>query len=109
MKLKLGDKVFVISGKDRGKTGKIIRIMTDSNRVVVEKVNIRTKHVKKTSKRAGEIIKFEGPVSAGSVMLMTDQGPTRIGYKVLSSGQKVRVAKRTNETLTDEKPSKSKK
>ena len=109
MKLKTGDNVIVISGKDRGKTGKITRVLTGVNKVVVEKVAIRTKHMKKTSQRAGEIIKYEAPIAASTVMFMTKDGPTRIGYKILESGQKVRVAKRTGETIADEKPSKSKK
>lgn len=108
MKLKLGDNIIVISGKDRGKTGKIIKVLVNDNRVVVEKVNIRTKHVKKTAQKAGEIIKYEAPIHASNVMMMTSKGPTRIGHKTLESGQKVRIAKRTNETITDEKTAKSK-
>lgn len=103
MKLKISDNVLVISGKDRGKTGKIIRILEKANKIVVEKVAIRTKHMKKTKDRAGEIIKYEGPISASNVMLMTSEGPTRIGYKKLENGEKVRVSKRTKETIEDKK------
>ncbi|MEK7544564.1 MAG: 50S ribosomal protein L24 [Patescibacteria group bacterium] len=109
MKLKLGDNVLVITGKDRGKTGKIIRILEKANKVVVEKVAIRTKHVKKTSAKAGEIVKYEGPIQASNVMLMTSEGPTRIGYKKLENGEKVRLAKRTKETIEDKKVAAKKK
>lgn len=99
MKLKTGDKVLVISGKDRGKSGKILRVLTKESRVVVEKVNMRTKHVKKTRAKAGEIIRYEGPVHISNVMYMTEEGPSRIGSKTLENGEKVRIAKRTKDVL----------
>ncbi len=105
MKLKTGDNVLVITGKDRGKKGKIMRVLRKEQKVVVEKINMRTKHVKKTKTGAGQIIQFEGPIHVSNVMLMSPDGsgPSRIGYKKLASGEKVRVAKRTNETVAEEK------
>lgn len=110
MKLKNGDNVMIISGKDRGKTGKILRVLTKANKVVVEKANIITKHIKKTKNRRGEIIKFEAPIHASNVMLISPDGsgPTRIGYKKLENGEKVRIAKRSKEVIEDKKVIKKK-
>lgn len=101
MKLKKNDKVLVISGKDKGKSGKIIRVVTKHNKVVVEKVNIRTKHIKKQQGQAGQKIRFEAPVSASNVMILDPQlnKPTRITYKRLDNGKKERVSKLTGISL----------
>lgn len=101
MKLKLNDKVLVISGKDKGKTGKIIRMDCKHGKVVVEKVNIRTKHIKKTQAQAGQKIKFEAPISCSNVMILdpSSQKPTRITYKLLANGKKERISKLTGTSL----------
>jgi large subunit ribosomal protein L24 len=101
MKLKKNDKVLVISGKDKGKAGKIIRVVTKHNKVVVEKVNIRTKHIKKTQGQAGQKIRFEGPISASNVMILDPQlnKPTRIAFKKLENGKKERISKLTGISL----------
>jgi large subunit ribosomal protein L24 len=101
MKLKKNDKVLIIAGKDKGKTGKIIRIVSKHNRIVVEGINILTKHIKKTQQRAGEKIKYEGPIDASNAMIL-DPGtnkPTRIGYKRLENGKKERVSKISGTSL----------
>ncbi len=101
MKLKLNDKVLVISGKDKGKTGKIIKVINKHNRIVVEKVNMRTKHIKKTPQRQGEKIRYEAPISACNAMIL-DPGmnqPTRIGYKRLENGKKERISKLSGVSL----------
>ena len=101
MKVKLNDKVLVITGKDRGKTGKVMKVMAKHNKIVVEKVNFRTKHIKKTQTRAGEKVTFEAPINASNVMLLcpkTDK-PTRVGYKVLANGKKERIAKVSGASL----------
>ena len=101
MKVKLNDKVLVISGKDKGKNGKIMRIVTKSNKVVVEKLNMRTKHIKKTTARAGEKIHFEAPISASNVMVICPScsKPTRVGYKVLDNKSKERICKRCGQAI----------
>lgn len=114
MKLKLNDKVLVIAGKDKGKTGKIIKIDHKHGRVTIEKVNIRTKHIKKTQQRAGEKIQYEAPVQASNVMILDpkENKPTRIGYKVSENGKKERIAKRSGSSLDNlpkEAPAKAKK
>jgi large subunit ribosomal protein L24 len=110
MKLKVNDKVIVIAGKDRGKTGKIIKISKKHNRVVVEKVNIRTKHVKKTATRAGEKIKFEAPINASNVMMLDpkENKPTRVGYRKSEDGKKERYSKLSGTVLDNIEPPKEK-
>ncbi|MFA5792551.1 MAG: 50S ribosomal protein L24 [Candidatus Gracilibacteria bacterium] len=96
MKLKTGDTVVVIAGKDRNKTGKIIRIVAKSDRVVIEGINKVTKHVRKTKTQKGDRIQFEAPIHVSNVMLQdpkTKKG-TRVGYKI-ENGKKQRVAKKS--------------
>lgn len=100
MKLKTGDNVVVIAGKDKGKEGKIIKTYRDKNKVLVEGVNIATKHIKPNGGQDGQIIKIERPLDASNVMIIdpkTKKG-TRIGHEVVD-GKKVRVAKKSNQKL----------
>ena len=95
MKLKKNDKVLIISGKDKGKTGKIIRVIKKHNKIVVEKVAIRTKHIKKQQGQPGQIIRFEAPINASNAMIIDPQHnkPARISYKILANGKKERISK----------------
>lgn len=101
MKIKVNDKVMVISGKDKGKISKVIRVMAKHGKVVVEKVNMRTKHIRKSQTRAGEKITFEAPMDASNVMIMDpkENKPTRVGYKVLENGKKERISKLSGSSL----------
>ena len=101
MKIKQDDQVLVIAGKDKGKKGKILRVLQKANRVVVEKVNMRTRHVKKSAGRPGEIIHYEAPLNASNVMLLDPKSgkPTRVGYKKPENGKKIRIAKVSGESL----------
>ncbi len=101
MKLKKTDKVIVIAGKDKGKQGKITKILRKQNKIVVEKINMRTKHIKKSQNKAGEKITFEAPIDASNVMLICPQTGkrTRIGYKKLENGKKERISKKSNESI----------
>lgn len=95
MKLKLNDKVRIIAGKDKGKSGKIIRINHKKNRITVEKANMRIKHIKKSiSNPSGDKITYEAPFSASNAMIIDPQNekPTRIQYKILSNKNKERIA-----------------
>jgi len=95
MKLKLDDKVRIIAGKDKGKSGKIIKIDRKKNRITVEKANMRIKHIKKSiSNPSGDKITYEAPFSACNAMIIDPQNekPTRIQYKMLSNGHKERIA-----------------
>ncbi len=100
-KLKKGDLVKVLCGKDKGKTGKIISFMPEKNRVIVEGVKIIKKHVKATQTSKGGIIEKEAPIDISNVMLVCPHcnKPTRIASKVLDDGTKVRVCKKCNETI----------
>jgi len=101
MKIKVNDEVIVIAGKDKGKKGKVTRTISKSNKVVVEKVNIRTKHIKKTAQEAGQIVKFEAPIDASNVMIIDPKTkkPTRVGYRMLEKRKKERYAKVSDEPL----------
>ena len=101
MKVKLNDKVLIISGKDKSKSGNVIRVMEKHGRITVEKINMRTKHVKKTSNAPGEKIHFEAPINASNVAILCPScnKPTRAGYKILDNGKKERICKKCRETL----------
>ena len=101
MNFKTGDKVVVISGSSKGKEGKITKILKDENRVVVEGVNIRKKHLKPNGQQEGSIIDREAPINASNVMLIDPKTnkPTRIGHSVDKKGKKVRIARKSGSSL----------
>ena len=101
MNFKTGDKVVVISGKDKGKEGTIIKVLRNENRVVVEGVNIVKKHVKGNGQTAGSINEVEAPIHASNVMIVDPKTkkPTRIGHSINKDGKKIRVAKKSNSSL----------
>ncbi|MFD2672460.1 50S ribosomal protein L24 [Marinicrinis sediminis] len=100
--VKKEDTVIVISGKDKGKKGRIIAAYPRQNRVLVEGVNMVKKHARPSQANPqGGIIDQEAPIHVSNVMLVDPKtgGPTRIGYKVLDNGNKVRVAKKSGEII----------
>lgn len=101
MRLKKNDTVKVISGKDRGKTGRIVAIDREKNRVVVQGVNMVKKTMRKRSQQdKGGIIEIEAPIPVANVAyLMKDGKTTRIGYKFDDKGNKVRFAKKTGDVI----------
>ena len=101
MNFKTGDKVVVISGKDKGKEGKIIKVLRNENRVVVEGVNIVKKHVKGNGQTAGSINEVESSIHASNVMIIDPKTnkPTRIGHSIDKKGKKIRVTKKSNSSL----------
>lgn len=101
MKIKLNDNVLVIAGKDRNKNGKVIRVDSKNDKVVVEKLNMRTKHIKKTQTKPGSKVVFEAPMQVSNVMPICPQCKkmTRVGYTKLESGKKQRVCKKCKESL----------
>ncbi|MBI4975559.1 50S ribosomal protein L24 [Candidatus Peregrinibacteria bacterium] len=101
MKLKVNDQVAIISGKDKGKKGKIMRTLGKSGKVVVEKVNMRTKHIKKTKEKSGERITFEAPMDASNVIIICPncEKRTRIAIKKLENGKKQRTCKKCKESV----------
>jgi len=97
-----GDTVVVVAGKERGKRGRVLRVIPDKNRVVVERVNMIKKHQRPTQKlRQGGIIEREGAIHLSNVMLVdpTSDKPTRIGMRALAEGKKVRVARKSGEII----------
>ena len=101
MKLKKGDTVVVISGKDKGQEGEVVQVMPTVNKVIVNGVNTAKKHSKarKTNQQGG-IIDRDMPVDVSNVMLVHKGKPTRVGYTTQPDGTKVRVAKRTGEVIS---------
>jgi len=101
LKLKKGDRVIVIAGKDKRKKGEILRVIPDEQRVVVQGVNLVKKHKKPTQSSAGGIESIELPIHISNVALADPKKdvPTRIGFKMGKDGKKLRVAKKSGETL----------
>lgn len=101
-KVRKDDQVMVISGKEKGKTGKVVRVNLDKGTALVEKINIVKKHQKPTAKmRQGGIIEKEAPLNVSKLMIICGKckGPVRVGRKFLDDGKKVRFCKKCNEVL----------
>lgn len=102
MLIKKDDMVVVIAGKDKGKQGKVLQAMPKQNRVIVEGVNMVTKHQKPNQKlQTGGIIHQEAPIHVSNVMILDpkEKKPTRVASKVLNDGKKVRIAVKSGEVL----------
>lgn len=101
MKIKKGDQVIVIAGSDKGVKGEVLRVIPSENRVVVNGVNQRKKHKKPTQASAGGIETIHAPIHASNVAIVDPKsgGATRVGFKTLKDGDKVRFAKKSGETL----------
>lgn len=97
-----GDTALVITGKNAGKKGKVLRVIPDSSRVIVEGVNIVKRHARPTQKLPqGGITEKEAPIHSSNVMLYCSKcnSPTRVGKKILDNGEKIRICKKCGETL----------
>ncbi|TVT56894.1 50S ribosomal protein L24 [Amycolatopsis cynarae] len=104
MKVKKGDTVVVISGKDKGAKGKVIQAYPDRQRVLVEGVNRIKKHTRITQTQrgaqSGGIVTQEAPIHVSNVMVVDSDGkPTRVGYRIGEDGKKVRVSRRTGKDI----------
>jgi len=96
MKIHKGDNILVISGKDRGRKGKVIRVLPEDERVVVEGINVKKKHMKpRRAKEKGQIIEMPAPFSISNVKIICTkcQKPVKVGYR-LAGGKKYRVCKK---------------
>jgi large subunit ribosomal protein L24 len=94
MKIKKGDNVIVLTGKDKGKQGTVSRVLPKTNQVIVDGINVAKKHQKpKGANQQGGIIDRDLPINASNVALVVDGKPTRVGFKVNADGSKVRIAK----------------
>jgi len=100
MKLKKDDIVQVMTGKYKGQQGRIIKVLSDKNRVIVEGVNIIKKHERPTQENPqGGIMKKETSIDYSNVLYVENGSPIKIGYKILDNGSKVRISKKTNNIL----------
>jgi large subunit ribosomal protein L24 len=103
LKIKKGDRVIVLAGRDKGKNGEVIRVLPKEGRVLVRGVNMMRKHQKQTANEEGGIISKEAPINISNLALEDpkDGKPTRVGFKFLEDGSKVRFAKRSGEVITE--------
>ncbi len=100
MKIRKGDTVQIMSGTDAGKVGRVIKVYLDRDRILVEGINIVKKHTRPSQDNPqGGIIEKEASIHVSNTLLMTGGKPTKVGYKILEDGKKVRVAKKTGEVI----------
>ena len=102
MNFKVGDEVVVIAGSDKGKTGKIVKVLRSENKVVVEGVHVVKKHQKPNGQETGGILDVERPIAASNVMIVDPKTKkrTRVGHTTdEKTGKKIRIAKKSNEKI----------
>ena len=99
-RIRKGDTVLVIAGRDKGKTGEVIRMIPDESRAVVRGVNVVRKHQRQTASAQGGIVTKELPIHISNIALTDANGKaTRVGFRIGADGRKVRFAKRTGDTI----------
>ena len=100
-KIRKGDQVVVLTGKDKGRTGEIIRMMPKEGKALVRGVNVIKRHQKQTASDEGGIVTREAPIQVSNLALADpkDGKATRVGFKIMDDGRKVRVAKRSGEVI----------
>ena len=100
MKIKKGDIVKVVTGSNSGKQGRVIKVFLKKDKIVVEGVNLVKKHARPTQDNPqGGIIEKEASIHVSNVMLLAGEKPTRVGYKTLEDGKKIKIAKSTGEMI----------
>ena len=101
LKIKKGDRVIVTAGRDKGKIGDVLKILTKDNRAVVQGINIFKRHQRPTQTSAGGIVEKEAAIHISNLSHIDpqDDKPTRVGYKFLEDGRKVRFARRSGEII----------
>ena len=100
-KIKKGDQVIVITGRDKGKNGEVLRMLRKERRAIVQGVNMIKRHTKPSATNPGGIVEKEAPIQLSNVAHVDpkDDKPTRVGFRVLEDGRKVRFAKRSGEII----------
>ena len=100
-KIKKGDKVVVLTGRDKGKTGEVVQVLPKEERAVVRGVNLVKRHQRQTASQEGGIIAKEAPIQLSNLAYADpkDGQPTRVGFKILDDGRKVRFAKRSGDLI----------
>jgi large subunit ribosomal protein L24 len=101
LKIKRGDTVQVISGKEKGRRGEVREVIPKKNRVVIEGINERTRHARPSQQNQQGLFTFNAPVDISNVMLVDPSSgePTRVGYRFTDSGEKVRVGKKSGKDI----------
>ncbi|MGO9545048.1 MAG: 50S ribosomal protein L24 [Rhodomicrobium sp.] len=101
LKVKKGDRVVVMAGRDKGKRGEVLQVIPDENRALVQGVNVVRRHQKQSAQQDGGIISKEAPIHISNIAVEdpADGSPSRVGFKFLDDGRKVRFAKRSGETI----------
>lgn len=103
VKVKKNDQVLVISGRDKGKRGRVLEVLTKKGKILVEGINMMKKHVRPNRQRgiAGGILERESPMAISNVMVLepSTRKPTRVGYQILQDGRKVRIARKTSAVI----------
>jgi large subunit ribosomal protein L24 len=101
LKIKRGDTVQVISGKEKGRRGEVREVIPKKNRVVIEGINERTRHARPSQQNQQGLFTFNAPVNISNVMLIDPSSgePTRVGYRFTDSGEKVRVGKKSGKDI----------
>ncbi len=100
-RIRKGDNVIVVSGRDKGKSGDVLRVLQDDERLIVQGVNIVKRHTSPSQTQTGGIVEKEASIHVSNVSLVDpDSGdPTRVGFRILEDGRKVRYAKRSGEVM----------
>ena len=100
-RIRKGDKVVVLTGRDKGRSGEVIRVMPKENRALVRGVNVVTRHQRQSTTEEGGLVRKEASIHLSNIALADRETgkPTRVGFKTLADGRKVRVAKRSGETI----------
>lgn len=102
MQIRKNDSVLVIKGRERGKTGKVLRVIPEKDTVIIERVNLVKRHSRpRGPQQPGGILEKEASLQAANVMIMCEKcnAPIRVGHKVLADGKKIRICRRCNEAL----------
>lgn len=102
MQIRKNDSVMVVTGKERGKTGKVLRVIPEKQSVIIERINLVKRHSKpRGPQQPGGIVEKEASIHASNIMIMCDKcnAPVRAGHKVQADGEKVRICRRCGETL----------
>jgi len=101
IKIKKNDQVVVLSGRDKGRRGRVIEVLTRKNKVLVEGVNLLKHHERPNRQQGvtGGIVERESPIDISNVMVIHGGEPTRVGFQILADGRKVRVSKKTGEVI----------
>src|SRR5512145_514114 len=104
-KIRKGDRVVVLTGRDKGKKGEVFKVMPKEGRALVRGVNVVRRHQRQTAQQEGGIVAKEAPIHLSNLALEDpkDGKPTRVGFKILADGKKVRVAKRSGEDIPEKR------